>query len=330
MNVIIANKKKDLLEQLDIDVIKSVEGEYEVEDLISMFTNFFFNKMIIDISAIKNFGNYENLKKLSEAIDVNKIIILLGESSLEKSKEFISNLINLKIYNFTSTFEDVMKLFNKPNTYQDVKDYHYDISAIPESNVSNIASETNDTELVDSNDVRIIGIQGLTSGVGATTFAVEMVKELNDNNYQCIGVEMNKQDFVFFSDTNLYSCTSKQEVLRRINEHKGCNVAIVDLNSFEDSTLCDEVIYLIEPSTIKLTKLIKGNKMLYEIIDRKKVVLNRCNLSKSDINDFEVETNIKVFDCVDNFNDRLKNQEVLSDFLIKLGFKDVSSKPKKK
>ena len=73
MNVIIANKRKDLLDKLDIDIIKSVDGEYSVDELISMFTNFFFNKMIVDITAIKDFNNINNIKKFTEAVDVKVV-----------------------------------------------------------------------------------------------------------------------------------------------------------------------------------------------------------------------------------------------------------------
>ena len=54
MNVIVANKYQTLLQSLDIDVIKRVEGEFEVEELIAQFENFFFQRMILDI--IPHFG----------------------------------------------------------------------------------------------------------------------------------------------------------------------------------------------------------------------------------------------------------------------------------
>ena len=59
MNVIISNKYQSLLANLDIDVIKSINGEFDVEEIVSNFTNFFFNKMIIDVTAIKN---YQDIK----------------------------------------------------------------------------------------------------------------------------------------------------------------------------------------------------------------------------------------------------------------------------
>ena len=52
MNVIVANKNKDLFSNLDVDVIRSEYGEFTVEELIQMFSNFFFNRMFLDITAI--------------------------------------------------------------------------------------------------------------------------------------------------------------------------------------------------------------------------------------------------------------------------------------
>ena len=51
MNVIISNKYTSLLNELDIDVIKKLEGQYDVDDIINQFKNFFFQRMILDITA---------------------------------------------------------------------------------------------------------------------------------------------------------------------------------------------------------------------------------------------------------------------------------------
>lgn len=69
MNVIVSNKYQNMLATLDIDVIKSINGEYEVEELANIFTNFYFNKMIIDITAIKGYQNIKTIQKLSVNFD---------------------------------------------------------------------------------------------------------------------------------------------------------------------------------------------------------------------------------------------------------------------
>ena len=53
MNVIVSNKYQSLLATLDVDIIKSINGVFEVEDLVNQFTNFYYNKMILDITEFK-------------------------------------------------------------------------------------------------------------------------------------------------------------------------------------------------------------------------------------------------------------------------------------
>lgn len=62
MNVIVANENKGLLSSLDIDVIKSIDGVFSVDEIINTFDGFFFNKMFLDITAIKDNTNYSNIQ----------------------------------------------------------------------------------------------------------------------------------------------------------------------------------------------------------------------------------------------------------------------------
>ena len=74
MNVIVANKNEGFLNSLDVDIIKSINGEYEVDEIIQIFSNFFFNRMFLDITAIKNNHNISNIQKLSMNFDIDKVI----------------------------------------------------------------------------------------------------------------------------------------------------------------------------------------------------------------------------------------------------------------
>ena len=55
MDTVIANKYSDILSTLNIEVSKKLEGVYEVDEIISTFGNYFFNKMFLDITAIKDY-----------------------------------------------------------------------------------------------------------------------------------------------------------------------------------------------------------------------------------------------------------------------------------
>ena len=124
MNVIISNKNSEILNKLDIEVIKRMDGEYEIDEIIETFQNFFFNKMIIDITAIKNYQDISVIQKLSMSFDMNKVILLLDPSSNQATPEYISKLISTGIYNFTTNLEGIVYLFNNPNSYKDVAQYH--------------------------------------------------------------------------------------------------------------------------------------------------------------------------------------------------------------
>ena len=120
MNVIIANEAKNTLANLDIDVIKNLNGTYTADELIEMFKNFFFARMILDITAIQNYQDVTNIQKISMELDVSKIILLLPATEEMSSSLFLSKLISMGIYNFTTNLEGVKYLLDHPNSYKDV------------------------------------------------------------------------------------------------------------------------------------------------------------------------------------------------------------------
>ena len=123
MNVIVANKNEGLLNSLDIDIIKSINGEFEADEIIQTFSNFFFNRMFLDITAIKNYENISNIQKLSMNFDIEKVIFLLDSNQMHDNV-FLSKLISMGIYNFANTKENLLYLYNHPNTYKDVAHIH--------------------------------------------------------------------------------------------------------------------------------------------------------------------------------------------------------------
>src|SRR5574344_2214715 len=116
MNVIIANKYSEMLSNLKIDVIKNVQGEFEVDDIVSNFQNFFFNKMILDITAVKDYRNIANIQKLSFGLDMSKVILLLDDSREVNSPMYLSSLVSMGIYNFTKNIDSIVYLIDNPNT----------------------------------------------------------------------------------------------------------------------------------------------------------------------------------------------------------------------
>ena len=121
MDTVISNKYSSVLNELDIEVSKKLEGEYTVDEIISQFKNFFFNKMFLDITAIKDYKDLTNLQKLSMSIDMDKVILLLDkDDSISDSGPFLAKLVNMGIYNFTKDQNNLMYLYTNPNVYRDV------------------------------------------------------------------------------------------------------------------------------------------------------------------------------------------------------------------
>lgn len=322
MNAIIANKYADILNVLDIEVSKKLEGEYTVEEIISTFGNFFFNKMFLDITAIKDYKNITNLQKLSMNLNMDKIILFLDkEDPISDSKVFLSKLVSMGIYNFTSDSNNLMYLFTNPNAYRDVA-YYQDID--------NTEVQTNISQYSNTGIKRIIGIKNVTDSAGATTLIHLLKKEL-DKYYKTMILEIDKRDFIYFKEE---AATIKEEELSEVTlKYSDIQVFLVDLNNSRKDYLCTDTLFLIEPSTIRLNKAMLINPKVFSELMDKKVVLNKNLLDEDDISNFEVETGIKLFYTIPPLNDKKDNSNILLPLLSKMGYialpNEVSEEPKK-
>lgn len=318
MNVIVSNKYQNMLATLDIDVIKSINGEYEVEELASIFTNFYFNKMIIDVTAIKGYQNIKNIQKLSVNFDPNKIILLLDDSAMVNSGGYLSQLVSMGIYNFTRNINAVKFLIDNPNSYKDVAQYHNLNGDFDNENVGfDTFSGTG------SGGLRIIGFRNVTSHAGATTL-VYMLKKHLEVSYNVVAIEVDSEDFKFLNDKSLKS-TSSLDLAYNISNNPEAEVILVDLNDSNQYHLCNEVIYLIEPGLIKLNKLIRSDREAFEKLKDKRVVLNKSVLTGKDIQDFEHEAQTQVFFNIPYLDDKKEHEQILDDFLVALGFSRINS-----
>lgn len=311
MNVIISNQKKELLEALNIDIIKSVNGQFEVEEIVEMFKNFYYQRMVLDITAIKNYNDIKSLQKLSISLDMEKIILLLEDSESSSSPEYLSKLISMGIYNFTKNVDGILYLYNNPNSYRDVAQYHQLDMVSSQEQVVYQASEPN--------YCRVIGIKNLTEQTGATTFTYMMVKQLS-KHYNVVGLEVDKNDFSFFNSKLLHSITNK-DIAKFIEDNKNKDAIIVDLDKNQAAVnIVQDIIYLLEPSVIKLNKMLYLNKTALKDVDGKKVILNQSLLSSKEVLELQYEAKIKFFFNMPPLNERDNNIMIMDTFLAKLGF----------
>ncbi len=307
MNVIIANEQREVLAGLNIDVIKSITGEFEASEIVDMFKNFFFGRMIIDLTAIKNYQDVSNIQKLSMGLDVEKLIFLLPNDEVTSSSSFLTKIISMGIYNFTTNADGINYLLENPNSYKDVAHIQQLNEVSPES----------DNRVFSGN--HIIGFRNVTDHAGATTLIFMLKKEL-ESIYGPSGIyaiEVNRHDLSYFNMKNTIS-TTKEGLMGEIVKIKDANIILVDLNDCEDQSACGDVLYLVEPSTIKLNKLMRKNKNIFNELRGKRIILSKSMLTNKDVADFEYEAKTHVFYNLPPLDERKKN-EIISDFLVKIG-----------
>lgn len=317
MNVIISNERQNEIANLDIEIIKSIHGVYEADELIEMFSNFFFGRMILDLTAIKNYKDVRNLQKFAMSLDIEKIIVLLPDTPECLAPGFLSRLISMGIYNFTTNLEGVNYLLTNPNTYRDVAHLHQ-IDEVPAASPVGVAVGGGSAPQMIQTGTYILGIKNVTEHSGATMLAYMLKNELKKIGKNAVAIEVDKRDFPYFHDPDMISVTGDAlagEVLKRKDAH----VILIDLNKDANEEVCNEVLYLVEPSTIKLNKLMLRDRRAFEKLAGRKVVLAQSILPESDVKEFQYEANIKIFFVLPPLDERLNNSEILLQLLNKLG-----------
>ncbi len=310
MNVIICNQKKELLTNLNIDIIKTLEGQYDVDQIVEMFKNFYYQRMILDITALKDYTDIKTLQKLSISLDMEKLILLLDDSEESSTPGYLSKLISMGIYNFTRNIEGILYLYNNPNSYRDVAQYHQ----LDDTEQSNVIYQGTEVDYC-----RIIGIKNVTDEAGATTFCHMMVKELK-KNYNVIGVEVDNNQFNYFNNKLLYS-VSNRDLGKFIEKNKDKDAIIIDVNNNPVALgMVQEVIYLVEPTTIKLNRLMNIKRDAFKELSGRKVILNKSLLSSKDVLELQYEAKAKFFFNMPPLNERDENIAIMDTFLAKLGF----------
>lgn len=316
MNVIIANEQQNQLANLDVDIIKSITGLYDAFEIVEMFKNFFFSKMILDVTALKNYKDIRTYEILANGLDPDKIIFLLPEGSELCTPNFLSHIISLKIYNFTTNLNGINFLLKKTNTLKDVE-HIVKMASVKTSSetgavVANVSANV-------KRGVTVLGVKNVTESAGATTFIYLLKKELSlaygQNNV--VAIEIDKNDFSLFNDKNMFSIR-QTDIKNTIAKYSNASIILVDLNNCPDNSFCGDVLYLIEPSTIKLNRLVRRNRVIFSKLVGKKVILNQSLLLNNDVFDFESEAGIKVFYNMPPLDERKRNS-IIHDFLSKLG-----------
>lgn len=328
MNVIVGNLNNSKFLNLDVDIIKTINGEFSADEIVQTFSNFFFNRMFLDITAIENYKDISNLKKISVGLDVSKIILLLSDDS-NINDNYVSNLINMGFYNFARNESELKYLYDNPNSYKDVAHLQKMNSTpvVPVVNVNSVSENYNNaTSFVEDNSsyssggVKVIGFKNFTNHAGATSL-IYMLKNILSNNYNVVAIEVNKRDFLFFRDNDMISVEASR-VSDMISRHNNADVILVDLNDLDMNiakSTCNDIIYLMESSTLMINKLVTIDGECFKKVSDFKVVLNQSMLDSKDVSRLQFESGVKFFSVIPSLDDRKDNDEYLLPMLEKLG-----------
>ena len=357
MNVIVANKQKQIIDNANIDAIKDFNGLFNVDDLVSKFKNYFFSKLILDATSIVNFTTREVLEKLSNSIGAERLIILLPEKPTPP-KSFVDMLLEFKIYNFSNKIEDIVSYIEKPNTYEDIiKKMEYDNSFYVDNSIkasddyreestdinnekqvlannsieekNNISNEVNNNEVNNFNNQvedrgfyvddkrllnkKIIGFRNVTSHAGTTTIIFLLKKMAKQKfNKRVLAIEVDSDDMKYYQEDEMISVG--KDNLKNTIAASNAEVVFVDLNNYKgEIDYFSDVIYLVEPSIIKLNKIMINDRFTFRALEGKKIILNQSFLSNNDANAFSKEAGVDIFMNIPPLNDRMSN-----DFILKL------------
>lgn len=306
MNVIIGNRYGAMLNTLQVDVIKRLDGEFTADEIIKQFQNLYFQRMILDITAIKDYNDLKNIQKISISLDMSKVILLLDDTPNSKDSRYLSKLIAMGIYNFTTNTQGIIYLYEHPNSYRDVAQYQQ------LDDVKEIVVDRFDP----GSGTKIIGVKNLNQSAGATTFIYAMKKELS-KAYQVGALEVGKRDFSVFRDNDMVS-SIEAELGNTLAKMKDKEVVLIDMNNSQAAQgMCHEILYLLEPSTIKLNKM---NIRILKDMKDKNIVLNQSMLTNKDVMEFEYEAKINVFYNMPPLDERAKDIVPMRELLIKMGF----------
>ncbi len=311
MNVIVANLNASKFNNLDIDVIKSISGEFTADEIVQSFSNFFFNRMFLDITAVQNYSDVNTLKKISVGLDVSKVILLLTDDVVVNSDGYISNLISMGFYNFAHTEDELRYLYDNPNTYRDVAHLQTINEPVKEPIVP---------KKIVSSDAIVIGFKNVTYHAGSTSLIYMLKKQLSQN-YFTVAIEVNKKDFMFYNDKNMVSC-NESELSNCLLQFRNANVVLVDLNNCDIShahSLCKEVIYLMESSVIMINRMVMLDNKCFEKLYQQNVVLNKSLLNDQDVRRLQQESGLTFYYTLPPMDDRADNSSILYPFLEKLG-----------
>lgn len=292
MNIVIENLNENIINSIGISNASVYKGVFDVTQIFGQISALQYEKVIIDITALNNYSDINSIKSLLSFIKSDKIILVMSEQNV--TLDYLKTIIESGLYNIAYNGEQIVSLYSKPNTYEEAM-------VLVNKNV---------------NQVRVIGIKNVTKHAGATTL-IYIIKKHLEKYRKVLAIEIDKLDFNFFYDKEMISI-QENDLPLTLQKNSNQDIILIDLNLSKDAIkYCDEVIYLIEPTMIRINQSMMVDPTMFRKLSGEKVVLNMSPLEKSDIKQFESESHLKAFYNLPLINER-KNSEIINNLISKL------------
>ena len=292
MNIVIENLNSNIIDSISIATIKKLNGTYDVTQLFSEISPLSYEKAIIDITALNNYNDINTLKSLTSFIKPDNLILVINSDNV--SNEYLNSIIESGIYNIAYTAEHIVELYSNPNNYDD---------AIILVNKSKKVC-------------KIIGFKNVTKHAGATALIYILKKHL-DKMRKVLAIEINKLDFNFFYNKEMISIQDNA-VDMTLEKYGSQDIILVDLNNSKNMIrYCDEIIYLVEPTMIRINEAMMVNPTTFNELKNSKVILNKSPLTAEEVKEFSSESHLKAYYVIPMLNER-HNSDIIINLIDKL------------
>ena len=292
MNIVIENLNSNIINGISIATIKKLTGVYDVGTLFNEISPLNYEKAIIDITAINNYIDINTLKSLISFIKSDKLILVISKDNI--SDEYLKSIIEIGIYNIAYTSEHIVELYSNPNNYEDA-------IILINKNVKT---------------TKVIGIKNITKHAGATTLIYILKKHL-DKYRKVLALEIDKLDFNFFYNKEMLSIQDNA-VDMTLEKYGNQDIILIDLNNSKNAVkYCNEIIYLVEPTMIRINESMMVDPTVFNSLRDKKVILNKCPLSSDEVKEFQSESHINAYYILPMLNER-KNSDIINNLIDKL------------
>ena len=324
------------------DVVKFIEKPNTYEDAIKTVDDSYSSDVYVDNS----------IKDQEQTVDNNTNNVINNDfTGMEQNQSSLGDLLshfNLNNSSVENTSDDnninqqnlADEVITDGQVYQNVNqpDMSNVVTNMFEQNMSNVGNDFSnvqndngnkntflisgdfDETYVSSKPQKVvIGLKNVTSHAGCTSL-IYMLHVMATVNLKknVLSVEVGKNDFRLFRNNKMIS-TSENDV-KTVIDNSNEEIVFVDLNNYDGSDICSDILYLVEPSTIKLNNLMATNRNVFNELKNEKVLLNKSLLSSSDVNVLEGEAGLKFFYNIPPLNDRIFN-DTISVLLNLLGIK---------